>query len=114
MPPPVALIVIVCFPSGADFPTFTVIVEVPEPGFGMDLGLMLTDMPPGNPVADKETADLKLPETAVVILVAPELPLATPIELGDALTLKGGGGGTVSETVTSSVMLPDVPWTFML
>jgi hypothetical protein len=64
-------------------------------------------------VADKETAESKPPETAVVIVDVPELPLATLIDLGDALTVKGGGAGTIRDTVTISAMLPEVPLTLI-
>jgi hypothetical protein len=36
-------------------------------------------------VADKEMAESKLPETAVVMVDVPELPLAMLIDVGDAL-----------------------------
>jgi hypothetical protein len=41
-PPPLAVMVIVWFPSVALLPTLTVIVEVPEPGAAMLLGLKVT------------------------------------------------------------------------
>jgi hypothetical protein len=59
MPPPVAFIVIVWFPSWTPSPTVTFIVDVPEPGFAMELGLKLTVVPVGYPVADKEMAESK-------------------------------------------------------
>jgi len=60
-------------------------------------------------------AELRPPETAVVILDVPELPLATLIVVGDALMVKLGGAlVTIRETVTISVVLPEVPWTLML
>lgn len=47
---------------------------------------------------------------AVVIVDVPELPLATLIAVGDALRVKLGGAlNTVRETVTISVMLPEIP-----
>jgi hypothetical protein len=41
-PPPLAVMVMVWFPSVALLPTLTVIVEVPEPGAAMLLGLKVT------------------------------------------------------------------------
>ena len=51
----------------------------------MVAGLKATVTPTGKPVADKEMAESKPPETAVVIVDVPELPLATLIDVGDAL-----------------------------
>jgi hypothetical protein len=92
----------------------TVMVDVPEPGAAMELGLKLTTRPPSAPEADKLTAELKLPETAVVIVDVPEPPLATLNDEGDALIVKSGVGPvTVRETVVVSVVLPEVPVTVM-
>ena len=57
-------------PVAAVAPTVMVIVEVPLPGAAMDVGLKLTVTPVG-PVADKAIAELKPPETAVVIVDVP-------------------------------------------
>lgn len=93
----------------------TVMVDVPEPGAAMELGLKVTVCPLPCPEADKLIAELKPPETAVVILDVPELPLATLIDVGDALTVKPGVVPvTVSETVVVSTVLPEVPVTLML
>ena len=43
-------------------------VDDPEPGAGMELGLKLTVTRLGWPVADKEMAELKPPEIVVVIV----------------------------------------------
>jgi len=47
MPPPLAFIVIVWFPSPTPLPTVTFMVEVPAPGFAMDIGLKLIVTPIG-------------------------------------------------------------------
>ena len=52
-------------------PTVMVMVELPEPGAGIGLGLKLTVVPDGTPEADKVTALLKPPLTAVVIVDVP-------------------------------------------
>ena len=55
-------------------------------------------------------AESKPPEIAVVIVDMPELPLATLIVVGDAPMVKLGGAlNTIRETVTISVMLPEIP-----
>ena len=81
--------------------TARVIVDVPEPGAAMDVGLKLTVTPAGWPVADKATAELKPPETAVVIVEAPLLPCTTETEVGEAESVKAGVAAevTVSEIV---------------
>jgi hypothetical protein len=65
-----------------------VMVELPEPGAAMDVGLKLTVTPVGWPVADKVTVELKLPEMAVVIVELPLLPWTTETEVGEAEMVK--------------------------
>jgi len=115
--PLLPVMVIVWFPSPALLPTVIVMVEVPDPA--NIVGLKLTVTPVGWPVADKVMALLKPPETTVVIVEVPELPLATLIDAGAALMVKlGVVPVTVRETVIVSVVLPedpvDVPVTVML
>ena len=111
-PPPVAVMVMVRFPSLAFLPTRTVMVEVPEPGAAIELGLKVTLFDPPCPEADKEIDELKPPETAVVIVAVPELPRATLIVDGEALTVKFGlVPVTVSVTVVVSTVVPEVPVT---
>ena len=52
-------------------PTLMVIVELPDPGAGIGLGLKLTVVPDGAPEADKLIALLKPPLTDVVIVDVP-------------------------------------------
>jgi hypothetical protein len=107
--------VIVWFPSLALPPTLTVMVDVPEPGAATELGLKVTVWRLPSPEADKVIAELKPPEIAVLIVEVPELPLATLIDVGDALMVKlGVVPVTVRETVVLSVVLPEVPLTVML
>lgn len=90
-------------------------VEVPEPGAAIELGVNVTLCALPSPEADSEIAESKPPEIAVVIVEVPELPLATLIVVGDALIVKlGFVPVTVSETVVVSVVLPDVPFTVMV
>jgi len=93
----------------------TVIVDLPAPGAAIELGLNVTVCAPPCPEADKLIAESKPPETVVVIVEVPVLPLATLIDVGDAPTVKPGVVPvTVSETVVVSTMLPEVPVTLML
>jgi hypothetical protein len=102
-------------PVLAFLPTLTVMVDVPEPGAAMELGLKVTLWAPPCPEADKPIAESKPPEIAVVIVDLPELPLATLIDVGDALMVKlGVVPVTVSKTVVVSTVLPEVPVTLML
>ena len=52
-------------------PTVMLMVELPEPGTGIGLGLKLTVVPDGIPEADKVTALLKPPLTVVVMVEVP-------------------------------------------
>jgi hypothetical protein len=67
-----------------------VMVDVPEPGAAMDVGLKLTVTPAGWPLAVKATAEEKPPETVVVIVEVPLLPCTTETEVGEAETLRPG------------------------
>ena len=69
-------------------PAVTFIVDVPEPGAAIVEGVKLIATRDGCPDADKETAESKPPETAVVIVETPADPGATLIAVGDALMLK--------------------------
>ena len=102
------------FPSAAFLPTVTVMVEVPEPGAAMELGLKVTVWALPCPVAENVIAALKPPETAVVIVAAPVPLLATVIVVGDALTVKLRVAVTFRETLAVSVVLPEIPFTVML
>ena len=85
--------VIVYVPVAAVEATVMVMVEVPEPGAAMDVGLKVTVTPDGWPVADKAMAELKPPETAVVMVDVPLLPCATETEVGEAERVKLGAVG---------------------
>jgi hypothetical protein len=123
-PPPVAVMVMVWFPRLAPLATLTVMVEVPEPGAAMELGLKVTlsalgrtMKPDGAPekVSPRLIAELKPPEIVVVIVEVPELPLATLMDEGDALMVKLAlVPVTVRDTVVVSVVLPEVPVTVTL
>ena len=115
-PSPVAVIVILWFPTKAFLLTLTVMIELPDPGAAMELGLKVTVCRPPSPVADKEIAESKPPDTKVVIVELPEPGLATLIVAGDALRVKPLDVVplTVSETVAVSVVPPDLPFTVMV
>jgi hypothetical protein len=65
-----------------------VMVELPAPGAGMVLGLKLTVLPVGTPVADRLIALLKPPLMVLVIVEVPGLPWARVRELGEAEIVK--------------------------
>jgi len=113
-PPPFPVTVMVWLPRVASEPTLTVMVELPEPGAAMGLGLKLTVRPLAPPEDDKLIAELKPPEIAVVIVEVPEWPLVMLKVAGDALMVKlGGVPVTVSVTAVVSTVLPEVPVTVM-
>jgi hypothetical protein len=66
------------------------IVELPEPGAEKDAGLKLTVTPAGWPDAVSATAELKPPETALVIVEVPLPPWTTETALGEAEIVKVG------------------------
>jgi hypothetical protein len=88
-------------------------VELPEPGAGMEAGLKLTVTPAGWPVADKATAELNPPEMATPIVEVPLLPRPTVTEAGDPEMVKSGVAAafTVSVTVAVRIRPPPEPVT---
>lgn len=95
--------------------TVIVIVDVPEPGAPIVLGLKLTVTLLGSPLADKEMLELKPPEIVVVIVEWPEFPGLMVSDVGDALMVKLGlVPVTVSDTVVVACVLPEVPVTVMV
>jgi hypothetical protein len=58
-PPPEPLTVMGYVPAGVFVPTLIVIVEVPDPGAGIVLGLKVTVVPLGAPVAERLMVLLK-------------------------------------------------------
>jgi hypothetical protein len=93
--------------------TARVRVDVPEPGAAMDVALKLAVTPVGAPDAVRAIAELKPPDTAVVMVETPLLPCATETEVGEAVSVKAGVAAavTVSEIVADSVRPPPVPVT---
>ena len=77
-------------PAAVLLPTAIVILEVPEPGAAIGLGLKPTVVPDGTPLADRLIALLKAPLTVVVIVELPWPPCATLTEDGAALMVKSG------------------------
>lgn len=89
-PPPVPVTMIGYVPVTVVEATAMLIVEVPDPGAAMGVGLKLTVTPVGWPDADKPMAASKPPETAVVIVDVPLLPCTTETEVGEAEMVKLG------------------------
>jgi len=81
--------------------TAMVIVDAPEPGAAMDVGLKVTVTPVGWPVADNAIAESKPPEIAVVIVEVPLLPCTTETEEGDAEMVKLGDDVVPARAVIS-------------
>ena len=71
MPPPLPATVMGYVPTGVEAPTVIVIVDVPEPGAGIVLGLKLTVVPEGAPLADRAIELSNPPLTVVVIVEVP-------------------------------------------
>lgn len=89
-------------------------VDVPDPGAAIELGLNVTVTRDPWPLPDKLIAELKPPDIAVVMVEWPELPRATLSDVGDAPMVKFGFVPvTVSDTVVFAVVLPEVPLTVM-
>ena len=65
-------------------------VDEPEPGAAIDVGVKVTVTPVGWPLALRATAELKPPETVVVIVELPLLPATTETEVGEAAMVKAG------------------------
>ena len=114
-PPPVPVTVIVRVPVVAFGATRICIEACPEPGAAMVLGLKRTFTPAPCPDADKAIAELKPPDTVVVICETPAPPRATLTVFGDAATVKVPVFPvTERETVVVCVVLPAVPVTVMV
>lgn len=96
-------------PELAREPTVSLRVDVPVPV--MDEGLKLAVTLLGRPLADKVTAELNPPETVLLIVEVPELPLDTVTEVGEALRVKLALAGAVTVRLTVAVceMVPFGP-----
>ena len=116
MPPPVAVTVTVKVPSVAERLALRVKVADPEPGAAIDDLLRVAVTPLPSPDTDNATAELKVPETAVVSVTVPEALRAMVNEVGDAVNVNPPvtGAVTVSETVVVWVIPPPVPVTVMV
>lgn len=88
--------------------TVRFIVDVPEPGAEMEVGLKVMVTPDGWPVADNEIAESKPPETVVVTVTEPLWPLSRNPEVGETEMVKVPltPAVTVSETAVVCVIPP--------
>ena len=95
--------------------TARVNVDEPDPGAAMDVGFNVAVTPVGWPDAVNAIAELKPPETAVVMVEVPLLPCATETDVGEAVSVKAltGAEVTVREMVAVWVMLSPDPLTVM-
>ena len=98
-------------PVAVDDATAIVIVDEPDPGAAIDVGLKETVTPDGWPEAESATALLNPPETAVEIVEVPFPPCATETDVGDAAIVKFGVAAavTVREIDVAWVTPPPVP-----
>ena len=92
-------------------PTVIVIVELPPPGAAIELGLKLTVVPLGAPLAVRLIALLKPPLTVVLIVEVPELPCATLTDVGKPVSVKLAAAVTVRVTVALCGIPPPLPVT---
>src|SRR5215469_10721211 len=90
IPPPLPVTVMLYVPTAVLLPTTIAMVDEPEPGAAIGVGLKLTVVPEGTPLADRLMLLLKPPLTVVVIveLILPPCPTLT--EAGEALIEKLG------------------------
>ena len=112
-PPPVPVTVMVRVPVVAVEATMTCMAAVPAPGAAMEAGLKATFTPVPCPEAVKATAELKPPETVVVIFERAWPPRAMLNVLGAAarVNVPPVVPVTVRVTVVVSTVLPEVPFT---
>jgi len=80
-------------------------MELPEPGAGIVLGLKLTVVPLGPPVADKLTALLNPSETVVKMVPVTFPPVVPMFTALGAVNVKDGGSAVVTVSTT------DMFWT---
>jgi hypothetical protein len=120
LPPPVPVTVKVNVPDGAPSRTEIPIVDDPEPGAAIEVGLKVTFTSLGTPDADKAMAESKPLPPLVVIVELPEPPQLSLSELGDATRVKSPLPAppppppvvvTVKVTVVVCVTPPPVPVT---
>src|SRR5215469_11707237 len=88
IPPPLPVTVMLYVPTAVLLPTTIAMVDEPEPGAAIGVGLKRTVVPVGAPLADRLMALLKPPLTVVVMVEVPWAPCATLTERGVALMLK--------------------------
>ena len=98
-------------PTAVLLPTAIVMVDEPEPGAAIGLGLKLTVVPVGAPLADRLMALLKPPLTVVVMVELPWAPCATLSDAGDAEIVKLAAPVTVSVTLVVCWIPPPLPVT---
>ena len=99
IPPPLPVTVIGYVPASVFDPTVMVMVELPAPGAAMLLGLKLTVVPVGIPVADRLIVLLKPPLMVVVIVEVAALPCTTLSDAGAAVSVKFPEDGVRKATI---------------
>ena len=91
-------------------------LELPDPGAAMELGVKVMVTPGGSPVAESAMAESKPPETVVVTMAVPRCPCRREPDVGETEMVKAPAVAavTVNETVAVCVMLPPVPVTVIV
>ena len=107
-PPPVAVTVMVWVPRAAFLPAETVIVDEPDPGAAMGFGLKVTCRLLPCPEALRVIAELKPPETAVVMVVEEPEPLLDAVMLEGEAEIVKAGFPPEEVTVSCTVVVWDV------
>ena len=103
--PDIPVTVMATVPVVVLLPALSVKVLVPV----VLVGLNAAVTPVGRPEADKATLPLKPLNGFTVMVLEPPAPCVIVSELGDAESVKFGGGFTVKETVVEVVKLPAAP-----
>src|SRR5437868_7049493 len=105
-PPPLPVMVTVYVPAGVDAPAVIVIVELPDPGAAIELGLKPAVVPVGSPLAPRETAELKPPDTVVLIVELPAVPCGSVSDDGELLIAKSALDGLKMMSRTGWISMP--------
>src|SRR5271157_210181 len=101
-------------PVGVLDPTVMVMVELPEPGAGIVLGLKLTVMPAGRPEADRLMSPLKPLVASIVMVETPCVPCTMLSRVGAAESAKFGCPCAVIVRVNVAVCLIPPPEALMV
>ena len=83
-----------------------VIVDDPDPGAAIDAGEKVAVAPLGRPDALSKIAELNPPDTAVVIVLLPDVPWTSESEVGESATEKSAADGLKTMSRTGWISMP--------